>query len=299
MRAAVLADVHGNYLALKACLDYAQTRGVENYLFLGDYVTDHPYPQRVLELLYQVKSRYACRFIRGNREEYMLAHQENPEEWRECSSQGALLHCYENLTEKDLAWFQSLPIYDEWRPAGAPAVALCHGSPQKTRAAMRGEDGTLQQLAALGPDLLLKGHNHKQWSLFHQGKRLVCVGSVGNPVCRRARPGSAQATELAKVAQMTLLHLEEGWWRPEFLRIPYDWQRTLRELETSGLAARAPVWAAMLRYNVLTGNDPCGVVPAWAAQLYQKECGQLLPWPQVPEEYWRKAAEEYGVELYP
>ncbi|MCI9553206.1 MAG: hypothetical protein HFE94_06720, partial [Acutalibacter sp.] len=143
------------------------------------------------------------------------------------------------------------------------------------------------------------GHNHKQWSLFHQGKRLVCVGSVGNPVCRRARPGSAQATELAKVAQMTLLHLEEGWWRPEFLRIPYDWQRTLRELETSGLAARAPVWAAMLRYNVLTGNDPCGVVPAWAAQLYQKECGQLLPWPQVPEEYWRKAAEKYGVELYP
>ena len=36
---AALADVHGNYLALKACLDYAKRRGATHYLFLGDYVT--------------------------------------------------------------------------------------------------------------------------------------------------------------------------------------------------------------------------------------------------------------------
>ena len=33
---AVLADVHGNYLALKACLDYARARKIEKYVFLGD-----------------------------------------------------------------------------------------------------------------------------------------------------------------------------------------------------------------------------------------------------------------------
>lgn len=301
--AAVFADVHGNYLALRACLELARARGADQYIFLGDYITDHAYPQRVMELLYEARERHPCIFIRGNREEYMIDYrrrggrQADGRPWRDSSAQGALLYCYENLTAKDIDWFESLPIYGEWRPRGAPPVALCHGAPTKVRGAMRGEPDFYQELLRLGPDLLLKGHNHKWFSLTYKGKRVVCAGSVGNPITRRTRPGGQEVTELAKAAQMLFLHLEQGRWRPEYVPVPYDWEGAISNLKASGLWRRAPVWSALLRHNALTGTDPCGAVPSRAAELYRQKSGIRAPWPQVPEEDWRRAAEEFGIDL--
>lgn len=298
LTAAVLADVHGNYLALKACLDYAKARNADTYLFLGDYITDHPYPQRVMEQLYQVRDRYDCRFIRGNREDYMTAYRANGGRdgsgaaWQNSSAQGALLYCYENLTDRDIDWFESLPISTVWEPEGAPPVACCHGSPERAKDEMRGDHRSLGMLEQIPGDLLVKGHNHRHWEMAYKGKRLVCAGSVGNAIYRRAPAKENHG----KTAQMLFLHLEGGRWRPEYVELSYDWQGALENLKTSGLKERAPVWAAMLRYNVLTGIDPFGVLPVYAAKLYALESGIEAAWSDVPEKYWYQAAQKYGIE---
>lgn len=300
---AVLADVHGNYLALDACLDYAKKHKIEKYLFLGDYITDHPYPQRVMEQLYDMQARYDCQFIRGNREDYMISYRANGDRqadgtpWRDCSAQGALLYCYENLTQRDIDWFESLPITGVWEMEGAPSIAFCHGSPRKTKEAMHGNPETLDLLAQLPAGVLVKGHHHRHWSVWHKGKRIVCAGSVGNPIAARARPGKPRSTEVAGMAQMLLLHLKGGVWRPEYVLVPYDWQAAVRNLEASGLTERAPVWAAQLRFNLLTGLDPFGVVLSRAVGLYRAASGIEAGLADVPEEYWRRAAEEFGVEV--
>jgi len=300
---AVLADVHGNYLALKACLDYARARNIQKYIFLGDYITDHAYPQRVMELLYNAQTRYDCRFIRGNREEYMISYRRNGgceddgSVWRDSSCQGALLYCYENLTDRDIDWFESLPIYGRWEFPDAPTVGYCHGSPEKARAAIW-VPHALEFLDSLEENILLKGHNHRFFSFWRRGKRVLCAGSVGNPIWKRAVLGAPLVTELAKVAQLMFLHYRDGRWRPEYVLVPYDWEQTLRNLETSGLVERAPVWAAMLRYNVLTGTDPFGRVPKRAVELYRLEAGVEAGWVDVPEEFWRRAAREYGIKLF-
>ncbi|RKJ41694.1 hypothetical protein D7X94_02450 [Acutalibacter sp. 1XD8-33] len=300
---AVLADVHGNSQALKACLDYAGRRRATHYLFLGDYITDHAYPQRVMEQLYKMERRCNCRFVRGNREDYMVNYQRNggrqPDGsvWKEGSCQGALLYCYENLTPEDIRWFKSLPVYALWQIGGAPPLACCHGSPESTKGPMRGQPGTWESLEKVEADLLVKGHNHKHFCLGYRGKRIVCAGSVGNPCCRRARPGLSQPSEYAKMAQMVFLHLEGERWKPEYALVPYDWQETVQNLRTSGLARRAPVWAAMLRHNVLTGTDPFGSVPARAVELYRNASGVEEDWANVPEDYWRQAAGEFGIDL--
>ncbi len=202
---AVLADVHGNSPALRACLDYAEARGATHYLFLGDYITDHPYPERTLELLREAARRHDCRFIRGNREEYMINHRENPGEWREGSCQGALLHCYERLSPEDLNWFQQLPISGVWQLEGVPPLAYCHGSPETTRAEMRGDPESLEVLGRLQESFLIKGHNHRVWSISHRGKRMACSGSVGAPVYSRSRREGPQAAPYAKTGVMTFL----------------------------------------------------------------------------------------------
>jgi diadenosine tetraphosphatase ApaH/serine/threonine PP2A family protein phosphatase len=49
MRLALLADIHANDEALRACLDHARTRGADRLIFLGDYVGYGPDPERVVE----------------------------------------------------------------------------------------------------------------------------------------------------------------------------------------------------------------------------------------------------------
>lgn len=300
---AVLADVHGNYPALKACLDWARKRKIEKYIFLGDYITDHAYPQRVMELLYDAAGRYDCRFIRGNREEYMISYRANGGRnadgsvWRDSSCQGALLYCYENLTDRDIDWFESLPVSCSWQIGDAPPIACCHGSPERTKAQIF-SPGTLESLGTVPERILLKGHNHRPFSFWHRGLRVICAGSVGAPICCRTRPGAIEVTELAKVSQMLLMHYRKGRWVPEYVSVSYDWEQAVKNLETSGLTERAPVWSAMLRHNVLTGTDPFGRVPARAVELYKNDSGIEAGWADVPEKYWQDAAREYNIELF-
>lgn len=300
---AVLADIHGNYPALQACLDYARAHRIQRYVFLGDYITDHAYPQRVMELLYDADSRWDCRFIRGNREEYMINYRRNGGReddgsvWKDGSCQGALLYCYENLTDRDIDWFEGLPIFGSWQLEDAPPIAYCHGSPEKAKAQIY-DLHTLKVLSTLKEDILLKGHNHRFFSFRQRGPRVICAGSVGNPIYSRTLPGQVVVTELAKVAQMLLLHYRNGRWLPEYVTVPYDWEQSVKNLELSGLSVRAPVWAAMLRHNILTGTDPFGNVPRRAVDLYRLETGIEAGWAGVPEIYWRMAAKEYNIELF-
>ena len=79
MDIAVFSDVHGNYSALQASIDYAVGKGITNFLLLGDYVTDCPYPQKTMELIYVLRKYFTTYIIRGNREEYLLNFRKNGE----------------------------------------------------------------------------------------------------------------------------------------------------------------------------------------------------------------------------
>ncbi|HAN21737.1 MAG TPA: hypothetical protein DCP51_08725 [Clostridiales bacterium] len=50
MKIALLADIHSNYVALEACLHYIDSNHFDGIVFLGDYISDCPYPQKKLNL---------------------------------------------------------------------------------------------------------------------------------------------------------------------------------------------------------------------------------------------------------
>ena len=62
MKLAVMSDIHGNYIALQKCLEYALSKGVETFLFLGDYHGELAYPQRTMDFLYALREKYTCYF---------------------------------------------------------------------------------------------------------------------------------------------------------------------------------------------------------------------------------------------
>ena len=293
MTVAVLSDIHGNHLALEACIREAQRRGVERFLFLGDYISDCAYPQKTLELLRKLNRQYSCRFLRGNREEYMLQYRASGEAgWQNGSSSGALLYTYENLTEADLDWFETLDFRgnirkDEWFP-GNPPLAYCHGSFRKSNGSFSQEDPeTLEMLAEVEASLILCGHTHTQEAYgakLSQGmeKRVVNPGSAGQP------------NGAARKAQMALLYPEGERWREVLLAVPYDADAAVRELEAAGLFARAPVWSRLLRHMLLTGENKFDQVLSRAQELCRLDTGKA-GWPDIPEPYWERAAAEAGI----
>ena len=58
MKIAVLSDIHGNYIALEECINYALDKGIDTFLFLGDYLGELVYPQKTMKFLYSLKEKY-------------------------------------------------------------------------------------------------------------------------------------------------------------------------------------------------------------------------------------------------
>ena len=133
MRVAVLADIHGNRIALETCLTHAEANGAQAYWFLGDYLGEMAWPERTMALLYAWAEGHDCAFIRGNKEEYWLGALDETLWQRGDSTTGVLWYTSKRVTERDKAFFRSMPIARVMALPGLPPVTICHGSPRSVK----------------------------------------------------------------------------------------------------------------------------------------------------------------------
>ena len=287
MDIAVFSDIHGNHSALQACIDVAVGRGITNFILLGDYVTDSPNPQKTMELIYVLKQYFNTWIIRGNREEYLLNYRKNGQgNWRKGSASGALLYTYENLTEKDFNFFESLPNYGIWEQKGFPSIEYCHGSPTDTSELLFKEKrNTKKVLTHLKTGILLHGHTHVQESFTYRGKKAVNPGSIGIPWYYDGK------------AQFCILHGNGKTWEEEFVQLDYNRKEILREFKNSGICTYAPAWAAVTMHTIRTGVDLNQTVLLRAMRLCEQERG-VARWPNIPEKYWAIALKENYIDLH-
>ena len=110
-RYGLISDVHGNYKALEAFLKYIEEYPVDGIICLGDYVTDSPYPEKTMSLLYDMREEFPCYMLRGNREDYLLNNRDNNLGWKPSSANGALYYTLKHMTKKDLDFFANLPTH--------------------------------------------------------------------------------------------------------------------------------------------------------------------------------------------
>ena len=66
MKYACLSDIHGNIEAFNACVKDAFQKGIDGFIFLGDYVTDFPFENEVLDKIQEIEANYPCYIIKGN-----------------------------------------------------------------------------------------------------------------------------------------------------------------------------------------------------------------------------------------
>ncbi len=280
MKIAALGDIHGNHYALEACLEQIEKLHIQTIAFLGDYITDCPCPEKTIALLRQAQERYQTYFVRGNREDYMLSHHDDPHDgWTYGSRYGSLLYTYERLTEEDLAWFRSMPESMQVQIDGAESFEICHGSMKTNRyLLLPGSSEWETTPESMKTDLLLCAHSHQSFIHEAHGKWIVNGGSVGVNVQDRTD------------ADFAVIEYSENRWIPQLIRVPYDTDSAIKEFYESGFIDKANVWARAVMGILKTGRH----YPMECLQAVNRMKNELNV--QDHEEYlWEYVAQRLGI----
>ncbi len=299
MKIGIISDIHGNIVAFKACQEYLEKQGCTEFVYLGDYVSDTPYPVETMEYLYQIRKEKKCHFIRGNREEYMLAQREavlqkeDGKLWKKNSASGNLLFTFERLREKDFEFFDKLPISFVYEQEGYPSVLFCHGSPNNARELLQhGGENTRRWLEETKQPYIIAGHTHLPGISCENGKYYINTGSCGIAI---ADCGYAQCLMLESEEVK-----ERITWKPHLLKVPYNQHRVVEDIFKSGLYEYAPWFISANIHIFLTGIDKCAELVDMAQKKAQEEkrAGECAIWPEIDEKYFAQAAAELQIPDY-
>ena len=196
MRLGVIADIHGNDVALRAVLKDAGPLHVDRWWALGDLVLFGPRPAEVLELLHGLPG---ISMLRGNTDRYVLTG-EQPAPHSTAADAAASIDLVERYAAMAAGIGWTRGVLDQagliedlaalpgqlWLqlPSGATVLGV-HASP-------RADDGqgiepaiADEELRALlggcGADVVVGGHTHLATDRLVDGIRALNPGSAGLP----------------------------------------------------------------------------------------------------------------------
>lgn len=285
VKIAVMADIHSNYLALQACIEKAIDEGVQQFIFLGDYLGEMAYPRKTISILKQLQERYSCVFIRGNKEEYWITHRKNAYEiWKDGkTTTGILKYVYDQLNDDDIDMFETMPIEKTLKYDGLPRFTICHGSPFKVNQSMRPDYEYIDNLLENMPsNLIICGHFHIQTDYVRNDVRVINPGAVG------------VALHSNSLAQFMTLTGKDGHWEPQFFSVGYDVDKVIDEMEKERLDFKAPGWFRMTKNLLTTGEKSIVNFISEVQQVYYKETG-ISDYRLIPEAFWDKVLTRLGI----
>ena len=245
MKAAILADIHGNTMALENVLQDAESIGVEQYWFLGDFAAIGYDPVGVLE---RISTLPNARFIHGNTDRYLVTG-ELP--WMELDEAikdlaHAKLHVQVARsfawttgaigTTGWLPWFRELPLDFRFTLPGGTRVLAVHASPGTDDGLGININTSEEELCALvekaEADLILVGHTHLPFDRMTGNIRVVNPGSVSNPFPPDLR------------ACYAILEADERGYAVQHRRVEYDRQAVIQAVRE----VNHPAWDYIERF---------------------------------------------------
>ena len=309
MKYALISDIHGNLPALQTVLTDAEKQGVEQFLFLGDYIEDLPWPNEVVDTIRSLKSAV---IIRGNKEDYLknLRH-EDRSGWIHEQFAPMYWNC-RKLTPENYDYLVSLPSQAIIPAENGESIYLSHSSPvfyrrprieafhsssyllkmkssafthaeyiDYARRAVLEHPQAMGELAQYPNGVHAFGHNHLQWYMEIDGIYHVNPGSCGMPL---GFEGKAPYIIIEQIAN--------GWSITE-CNVSYDIEATIAMLRESELYAQAEIWSKVMIYQLRTGADYISFFIRYALALAEKRTGRAES--PVSNEIWREAADTFDM----
>lgn len=254
MRYALISDVHGNYPALCAVLEDANSANINKYIFIGDYYMCFPYPNQVIEIIKSYPNSYA---VRGNEEDRIeMLSKKDKSTWTDGQFQ-ALYWYYNEISSENRKYLKELPrsvvIDDHLHVAHWSSVFIGNVEIEKFSTSrlqhrfgdctptkediltviseILDSDATFdKRLSELDDGVYIFGHSHIQWHKQYGNKFFINPGSCGFPI------------DFSGGAPYTILELENGVVSVDERRIIYDENKCVNDLLNSSLYKHEKVW---------------------------------------------------------
>lgn len=178
MRIGLIADIHGNRIALEAVLAELARRDVDDLICLGDVAALGPQPTEVIARLRAL----GCPVVMGNTDAWLI----DPTSVRDASAPTLEITewCATQLSATDLNYVRGFPPTVERTLPGGVKLLCFHGSPRSFDDAITAttpEETLDEMLMGADAPLLGGGHTHIQLVRRHRDARIINAGSVGLP----------------------------------------------------------------------------------------------------------------------
>ncbi|MGI3168221.1 metallophosphoesterase family protein [Pseudooceanicola sp. C21-150M6] len=242
-RFAVIADIHGNALALEAVLADIARLGIARVVNLGDVFSGPLDPAGVWAQLEPLD----LLTVRGNHDRALVDYP--PEEMWETDRETLPL-----LPAAALDWIRGLPV-----EARIGDVYLCHATPGADEVYWAEEvaDGGMRMAplaqieefaAGVTESLMLCGHTHiPRVVRLSDGRLLVNPGSVGCPGYTDDREPAHVMQTGTPLASYAVVGGGAGSWVVEHRQVPYDWRAAADQARAMGRAD----WAKVVETGLL------------------------------------------------
>ena len=239
LQTAILSDIHGNLVALKAVLSDIERKKVKRFVCLGDVAANGPQPREVIELLRNAK----CPCVMGNTDEALAKNlpEEFGEELTEDRMRMEELDAWtrKQLTTSHRSYLSTFRPIITLRSRNGPIFQFYHGSPRSNIEGISittPDDEVASRLEGRRADLFAGGHTHAQ--MFRRFRASVSLnpGSVGLPFEKDSSGKIRNPTR----AEYALASFAEQALNVELLSIPYHLSDLRTAVRNSGMPA--PDW---------------------------------------------------------
>ncbi len=176
---AILSDIHGNSLALKAVLADIKSRGIEKIINLGDHFFGALEPEGVASILRQ--NKMLC--ISGNTDREIL------ESIDEGFKKDGMDRVKSELSSQSISWLRLLPKTETFDDL----FFVCHGTPEsddeyllekvtKKGVFVYNDEELVKKTKHINERIILCGHSHVNRVVYLSNNKIILnPGSVGLP----------------------------------------------------------------------------------------------------------------------
>jgi len=223
MRVAVIADIHGNAVALDAVRADLEAHPVDRVVCLGDAIQGGPQPAEVVARLREL----GCPVVSGNADAFLLTGETGGESLTP-QQYAAREWSLARLSEADRAFIAAFQPTVTISLPGERRLLCFHGSPTSFNDIIfpeTPEEEVRHLLGAYLPAILTGGHTHLQQLRRLDASLFFNPGSVGFVYNTRAPGGGLHADPWAEYA---ILSADERRFSIEFCRVPFAvaaWKR--------------------------------------------------------------------------
>jgi predicted phosphodiesterase len=229
---AIISDIHGNSLALKAVLDDIRSRGIKQIINLGDHFFGALEPEVVAGILR--KNDMLC--ISGNTDREIL------ESIDAGFKKDGMDRVRADLSQQSISWLRSLPKTETLDNL----FFVCHGTPESDdeylleKVTEKGvfvynDEELVNKIAHIKERIILCGHSHVNRVVYLSNDKIILnPGSVGLPAYLGNGEYSFAMESNTPHAKYAIVHADQNNINIEQVLCAYDWHKASEAARKNG-----------------------------------------------------------------